>query len=816
MPQLLFLDLETTGLCASRDEIIELSAVLVDEHLNEVAVFDRLVQPKKELPEIATAITGITPAMLKDAPSTEQVRQDFADFAAQIEKNGSGPVIIAGHNIEFDMSFLHAGGFALASAASLDTFPLSYLLLPDAPSHALETLTAAWGIQHHNAHRALADVRANIDLCRVLLKKAAEDFSAAERQKILQSIREYADWPGGEYFFERAFASRPPTGKKSPKQPQGQADMFAEMPPKSSGFEQRAEGWAAAAKSGGALVESAPGESELEMAVAAARRLGGGSAVLVPSLLGAQTPPGFLRHVPAGRKYGLGRAEAVRAKNSRLLEAECVFMIKICIRKMRGEPLAECDIPRHHPEREFFELWLEEGKKMAPTRSFPEVELPIFSDVSAAKQLREQHKVNTFCIPFADQLETPITKQLTSYVRTESLERRLLALARRGTQKGAPLAQKALFSLGLLLQFVRTHIQKEAPPGSFAPNAHRMFPEQLQSREGQNIAKDMASIAAELAQLPEEHPALEKGFLALAHALSTEIADDEIRFVRVLPDETCMFTVVRGSPQRRFQKDILEGGGEHLFFGHNFCTKRDGLYLGTSVKAPEIQSVPAETKNTKNIQDWLFFMPSGYGVGRLDPPEKTIELCAHLAKTPDVGGRVLVVFPSASMAAEAAAQLETLLAEAGKNGEAAEIRLLSGSVGKAQTLVSRSTNNALLIASAGMARQLRLADFGLCGAVFHRLPFEPPASPAMQHFLGGQDSFANVGLPRAEKYFLDFAHQLRACPAKRFFWAHLDAHFCKKAGFAAQFVGKIKPHFALRRVDISAFAGDIAAHLRSG
>ena len=91
------LDIETTGLSPHRDEIIELSALLVknDEIVEE---FNRLVKPEGEISAFITNLTGITPEMVADAPDIATAIKEFDDFCA-------GKIVL-GHNITFDISFI--------------------------------------------------------------------------------------------------------------------------------------------------------------------------------------------------------------------------------------------------------------------------------------------------------------------------------------------------------------------------------------------------------------------------------------------------------------------------------------------------------------------------------------------------------------------------------------------------------------------------------------------------------------------------------------------------------------------------------------
>lgn len=141
------IDVETTGLEAGTDEIIEVAAVKFRD-TEVLETFQRLVRPRHSLPIKIAQFTGINAAELEAAQPFHAVAPELVRFIK------SYPVV--GHSVGFDIRMLAAQGLRLPQP-SYDTFELSTLLLPGQPSYNLGALAAGLGVPHPDAHRALAD-----------------------------------------------------------------------------------------------------------------------------------------------------------------------------------------------------------------------------------------------------------------------------------------------------------------------------------------------------------------------------------------------------------------------------------------------------------------------------------------------------------------------------------------------------------------------------------------------------------------------------------------------------------------------------------
>ncbi len=167
-------DLETTGGRSktapdgSFDAITEIGAVKVrgGEVIGEFAT---LVDPQRSIPPQIVQLTGITTAMVRDAPTISAVLPMFLEFAR-------GAVLVA-HNAGFDVSFLRAAAercdIAWPRPPVLCTVRLARRVLSrdEAPSVRLSALARLVKSATEPTHRALDDARATVDVLHALIER---------------------------------------------------------------------------------------------------------------------------------------------------------------------------------------------------------------------------------------------------------------------------------------------------------------------------------------------------------------------------------------------------------------------------------------------------------------------------------------------------------------------------------------------------------------------------------------------------------------------------------------------------------------------
>lgn len=160
MSALVVFDFETSGLKPAQGaRVIEAGAVLVENGAIR-ARFQRLINPGFPVSSFIAAFTGISNAMLKDAPDSAEVLPEFCAFC--------GDLPMVAHNARFDRAFLAAELARLGlehNNACACSLLAARRILPDAPRYRLSALAAHCGLAVQGGwHRALADAEATAQL----------------------------------------------------------------------------------------------------------------------------------------------------------------------------------------------------------------------------------------------------------------------------------------------------------------------------------------------------------------------------------------------------------------------------------------------------------------------------------------------------------------------------------------------------------------------------------------------------------------------------------------------------------------------------
>ncbi|OBH08985.1 hypothetical protein A5695_25130 [Mycobacterium sp. E1747] len=178
-------DLETTGGRTKStdgnapDAITEIGAVKVRGGV-VLGEFATLVDPERSIPPQIVQLTGITTAMVSDAPRIDAVLPMFLEFA--------GDAVLVAHNAGFDIGFLRAAAarceIRWPRPRVLCTVRLARRVLSreEAPSVRLAALARLFAVATQPTHRALDDARATVDVLYALIERVGN-----------QGVHTYAD-----------------------------------------------------------------------------------------------------------------------------------------------------------------------------------------------------------------------------------------------------------------------------------------------------------------------------------------------------------------------------------------------------------------------------------------------------------------------------------------------------------------------------------------------------------------------------------------------------------------------------------------------
>ena len=199
-------DIETTGKGYHGQKITEISIFIFDgkEIVNE---FTSLVNPGQSIPPFITNLTGITDAMVRNAPR-------FSEIAKQVSEITKDCIFVA-HNVNFDYNIIKDEFKNLGSdfvRKKLCTVRLSRKIIPDLRSYSLGNICAVEKIPINGRHRAKGDAEATVELFKRLLERdntfiINSFLNAKSRQatlppllekKIVDNLPETA----GVYYFE--------------------------------------------------------------------------------------------------------------------------------------------------------------------------------------------------------------------------------------------------------------------------------------------------------------------------------------------------------------------------------------------------------------------------------------------------------------------------------------------------------------------------------------------------------------------------------------------------------------------------------------
>jgi DNA polymerase-3 subunit epsilon len=186
------LDTETTGLNPNQgDRIVDIACVELINHVPTGNVYQTYINPEREMPEDASAITGITDELLADKPLFHEIADDFLNF---IDNS-----VLVIHNAKFDIDFLNSelsriNKPLLNLEDAIDTLQITRRKFPGMPGN-LDYLCKRFGIDTsiRVTHGALVDCKLLAEVYINLLGGRQSGLSFTAEEENTSSTSAYAD-----------------------------------------------------------------------------------------------------------------------------------------------------------------------------------------------------------------------------------------------------------------------------------------------------------------------------------------------------------------------------------------------------------------------------------------------------------------------------------------------------------------------------------------------------------------------------------------------------------------------------------------------
>ena len=175
-------DVETTGLSARNNRVIEIGIIKI-KNLKIADRYQTLINPGCRIPTFITQFTGIDDNDVYTKPY-------FSEVISEIE-NFIGDSVVSGHNLKFDLSFLHheflRSGAEPLTNPDLCTLRIARKLYPMLRSKSLSAVTKHLRLKNQSVHRAAGDAEVT---ARILIKMIKE-LKKKEKISFLSELIKY-------------------------------------------------------------------------------------------------------------------------------------------------------------------------------------------------------------------------------------------------------------------------------------------------------------------------------------------------------------------------------------------------------------------------------------------------------------------------------------------------------------------------------------------------------------------------------------------------------------------------------------------------
>lgn len=169
-------DIETTGLNATKEELIQISAVKMEKG-EKIDSFNEYITPSQPLSDFIKEITNITDEDIMNSKSLPEVLQNFLDFIQD-------SVLIA-HNILFEMKFLQENlkkcHFPPLKNTYIDSLELARRIYPDRKKYGIVPLIQDFlNSEDYSGQGCLGNVNALCKLFPIMLNETLAKYNFKE------------------------------------------------------------------------------------------------------------------------------------------------------------------------------------------------------------------------------------------------------------------------------------------------------------------------------------------------------------------------------------------------------------------------------------------------------------------------------------------------------------------------------------------------------------------------------------------------------------------------------------------------------------
>lgn len=175
-------DVETTGLSASRNRIIEIAIVKI-ENLKITDKLNYLINPQTYIPPFITSLTGISNDDVYGAPLFSDIVDEIISFTDK--------TILTAHNFPFDSSFLNSEfmicGREFESEHSCCTLKIARNIYPTLKSKSLDSVAQSLNLKNFNKHRALGDA----EITAKVLLRMIKDLQKKDKITTVRELLSY-------------------------------------------------------------------------------------------------------------------------------------------------------------------------------------------------------------------------------------------------------------------------------------------------------------------------------------------------------------------------------------------------------------------------------------------------------------------------------------------------------------------------------------------------------------------------------------------------------------------------------------------------